>query len=101
MKIGWTERASLDLDRIVAFRRGDPSDGASEEAAQVLHQTIAAAVDGLANFPLIGRPIGVYRKFVVADCVVVYEILREIRTIAILRVRHGKELPLDFETDSG
>lgn len=99
MKIGWTERASLDLDRIVDFRRGEEPDIVSEASANLLHQRILAAADGLANFPLIGRPVGAYRRVVVAECVVVYEILRAAGTIAILRVRHGKELPYGIEAE--
>jgi plasmid stabilization system protein ParE len=99
VKIGWTERASLDLERILEFRRGPNPDAETREAAIRLHQRIVAATDGLGTFPLIGRPIGRYRRIVSGECLIFHEILRSTRTIAILRVRHGKELPFGFEDD--
>jgi plasmid stabilization system protein ParE len=100
VKVGWTERASLDLERVLEFRRRPDFDPASNEAAIRLHQQLVAAADGLATFPLIGRPLGRYRRIVAGDCLIVYEILRRTKTIAILRVRHGKELPFGFEDDA-
>jgi plasmid stabilization system protein ParE len=100
VKVGWTERASLDLERILAFRRGLEPDPASEELAIRLHQRLVAVAEGLGTFPLIGRRLGDRRRAIVGEHVIVYEILRRSGTVAILRLRHGKELPFGYEDDS-
>jgi toxin ParE1/3/4 len=51
MKVRWSRRALADLERILERIAAD-----KEEAAQKFAQAVRTSVDGLSDFPFLGRP---------------------------------------------
>jgi plasmid stabilization system protein ParE len=96
----WSKDALVDLDRVAGHLRGGISDpSAASAAADMVVQRLIAAAEGLTQFPLIGRPYGDRRRFVVDEYCLFYRVGRNPLSVRILRLRHGKELPYRFEAE--
>lgn len=95
----WSDDALADIRRLTAHLLDASTDRTAAESAARLVQRLIAAGHGLRTFPLIGKPIGSRRKLVVGEYCLFYRIQRAPLRIAILRVRHGKELPFGFEDE--
>jgi plasmid stabilization system protein ParE len=100
VKADWAKEALDDLDRLASHRRGDTPDAVSTRAAEIVVQKLIAAAEGLLQFPLIGRPYGNRRRLVVDGYCLFYKVGRDPLSIEVLRLRHGKELPFDFENEA-
>lgn len=90
MKLRWTRQAFADRDGIIDHIAKDNVD-----AAFAIDDKIAAAVDGLLIFPLIGRigRVENTRELIVAQSnyIVAYKYAKDDDEIAVLRVLHGAQ----------
>ncbi|MFM7345672.1 MAG: type II toxin-antitoxin system RelE/ParE family toxin [Tagaea sp.] len=95
MKLRWTDIANEDLDRLYRFRLGSSPDVADAVAAQAVIVGLRAAAKRLLDFPMSAPAYGALRRMVWGPYAVYYRVSDD--AIMILRVRHGKEEPLDSD----
>jgi plasmid stabilization system protein ParE len=99
VKLRWTDIANDDLDRLYRFRLGPTPDEADAIAAKAVIVGLRAAAKRTLAFPFAAPAYGALRRMIWGPYAVYYRVQGD--EIMVMRVRHGKELPLDFETDSG
>ena len=88
-KIIWSLQACEDLRDIVAFIAAD-----NPAAAQSFGFRLMSKVDVLANFPQLGRVVPeendeVIREIILRPYRIVYQVLANGKTVAIVRIWHG------------
>ena len=88
-KIIWSLQAREDLRDIVSFIAAD-----NPAAAQSFGLRLMSKVDVLANFPQLGRVVSeehdeAIRELILRPYRIVYQVLADQQTVAIVRIWHG------------
>lgn len=89
VKIIWTMRAADDMEEIASYIALDNADAASKLVESVLH-----AIDGLVDFPYLGRLVPElrtrrYRELIVAPCRIIYMPTND--AVVIQRIIRGEQ----------
>jgi plasmid stabilization system protein ParE len=93
VKLRWTDVANEDLRRLYRFRLGPSPDAAEVVAAKAVIAELRMAVRRLIDFPLSAPVYGNLRRLVWGPYSIFYRV--KSGQIMVIRVRHGKELPLE------